>query len=137
MIGRLEDLPRLAAGSDVLVIAAPHTTETAGAVDRSVLERLPLHGLVINVSRDHCSMSSAARVDRSTAAARSGARRIRGRAVARRAPVLAACRVLVSPHVSAVTTGFWDRETALIVDNIQRYLAGAPLTNVVDLEAGY
>src|SRR5947208_2554459 len=46
-------------------------------------------------------------------------------------------RVLVSPHVSAVTNRFWERETALIVDNIRRYLAGAPLTNVVDLEAGY
>src|SRR5437016_4969268 len=46
-------------------------------------------------------------------------------------------RVLVSPHVSAVTTAFWERETALIVENIRRYLAGAPLTNVVDLEAGY
>ena len=46
-------------------------------------------------------------------------------------------RVLVSPHVSAVSSRFWERETALIVDNIGRYLAGAPLTNVVDLEAGY
>ena len=41
------------------------------------------------------------------------------------------------PHVSAVINGFWERETALIVDNIRRYLAGALLTNVVDLEAGY
>jgi phosphoglycerate dehydrogenase-like enzyme len=39
--------------------------------------------------------------------------------------------------VSAVTNRFWERETALMVDNIRRYLAGAPLTNVVDLEAGY
>ena len=46
-------------------------------------------------------------------------------------------RILVSPHVSAVTNRFWERETALIVDNIKRYLAGAPLVNVVDLEAGY
>jgi phosphoglycerate dehydrogenase-like enzyme len=45
--------------------------------------------------------------------------------------------VLVSPHVSAVSGLFWERETALIVDNIRRYLAGAPLTNLVDLEAGY
>jgi phosphoglycerate dehydrogenase-like enzyme len=43
----------------------------------------------------------------------------------------------MSPHVSAVTRRFWDRETALIVDNIKRYLAGTPLTNLVDLEAGY
>jgi hypothetical protein len=36
-----------------------------------------------------------------------------------------------------VSSRFWERETGLIVDNIRRYLAGAPLTNVVDLEAGY
>jgi phosphoglycerate dehydrogenase-like enzyme len=46
-------------------------------------------------------------------------------------------RVLVSPHVSAVSTRFWERELGLIVENIGRYLAGAPLRNVVDLEAGY
>ncbi|HYK81973.1 MAG TPA: NAD(P)-dependent oxidoreductase [Gemmatimonadales bacterium] len=45
-------------------------------------------------------------------------------------------RVLVSPHVAAVTGRFWERETALIVANIRRYLAGAPLVNVVDPEAG-
>jgi len=46
-------------------------------------------------------------------------------------------RVLVSPHVSAVSGRFWERETALIVGNLRSYLAGAPLTNLVDLEAGY
>jgi len=46
-------------------------------------------------------------------------------------------RVLVSPHVSAVTTRFWERELALILENLRRYLAGAPLLNTVDLEAGY
>jgi phosphoglycerate dehydrogenase-like enzyme len=45
--------------------------------------------------------------------------------------------VLVSPHVSAVSGRFWERETALIVSNISSYLAGAPLTNLVDREAGY
>jgi len=29
------------------------------------------------------------------------------------------------------------RETGLILENIRRYLAGAPLLNVVDQEAGY
>jgi phosphoglycerate dehydrogenase-like enzyme len=46
-------------------------------------------------------------------------------------------RVLVSPHTAAVTHRFWERETRLIVENIQRYLAGAELANVVDWEAGY
>jgi phosphoglycerate dehydrogenase-like enzyme len=45
--------------------------------------------------------------------------------------------VLVSPHVGAVTSRFWERETGLILENVRRYLAGSPLLNVVDQEAGY
>lgn len=137
-VGTLSDLSRLAGGSDVLVIAAPHTAETAGAVDRSVLERLPLHALVVNVSRGSL-------LDETALLELLELRRLRGAALDVFAveplpadhPFWRHPRVLVSPHVSAVTTGFWERETALIVDNIRRYLAGAPLTNVVDLEAGY
>ena len=50
-VGGLGDLPGLAAESDCLVIAAPHTAETSGAVSRAVLERLPHDAIVVNVSR--------------------------------------------------------------------------------------
>jgi phosphoglycerate dehydrogenase-like enzyme len=137
-VGGLGELPRLAAESDCLVIAAPHTPATAGAVNRRVLELLPQHAVVVNVSRGSL-LDETALLDLIEAG------RLRGAAL----DVFAVeplppdhafwghPRVLVSPHVSAVTNRFWERETALIVDNIQRYLAGAPLTNVVDLEAGY
>jgi hypothetical protein len=39
--------------------------------------------------------------------------------------------------VSAVSDRFWERETALLVDNIRRYRRGARLKNLVDLDAGY
>ena len=121
-----------------MVIAAPHTSETAGAVDRAVLERLPRGALVINVSRGSL-------LDETALAALLDSRHLAGAAldVFATEPLPAGHafwthpRVLMSPHVSAVTSRFWDRETALIVDNIQRYLAGTPLTNLVDLEAGY
>ena len=137
-VGHLSDLPRLASTSDVLVIAAPHTTETAGAVDRAVLERLPQDAIVVNVSRGSL-------LDEHALLELLDQGRIRGAALdvfgteplPSDHPFWRHPRVLVSPHVSAVTTGFWERETALIVDNIKRYLEGAPLTNVVDLEAGY
>ena len=137
-VGKLTDLPKLAAGSDVLVIAAPHTNETAGAVDRTVLERLPLHAIVVNVSRGSL-------LDETALLELLEQRRLLGAALdvfgteplPADHPFWRHPRVLVSPHVSAVTTGFWERETALIVENIKRYLEGAPLTNVVDLEAGY
>jgi phosphoglycerate dehydrogenase-like enzyme len=48
--------------------------------------------------------------------------------------------VLITPHVSGVTRGFWRRETDLILRNLRRYLDGAPAEaweNVVDKRAGY
>ena len=137
-VGPLSDLPKLASDSDVLVIAAPHTNETAGAVDRTILERLPQNAVVVNVSRGSLLDEAALLVLLEQG-------RLRGAALDVFAteplpanhPFWRHPRVLVSPHVSGVTTGFWERETALIVDNIKRYLEGAPLTNVVDLEAGY
>jgi phosphoglycerate dehydrogenase-like enzyme len=137
-VGSLNDLSRLAAESDCLVIAAPHTAETAGVVGRQILERLPRGALVINVSRGSL-------LDEKALVARLDSGHVGGAALDVFAteplplghPFWKHPRVLMSPHVSAVTSRFWERETALIVDNIRSYLAGAPLTNLVDLEAGY
>jgi phosphoglycerate dehydrogenase-like enzyme len=137
-VGGLADLPRLAAESDCLVIAAPHTAETRGAVSRGVLERLPHDAIVVNVSRGTL-------LDETALLAVLDASRVRGAALDVFAaeplppghPFWRHPRVLVSPHVAAVTARFWERETGLIVENIRRYLAGSPLTNTVDLEAGY
>ena len=137
-VGGPGDLGRLAAESDCLVIAAPHTRETVGVVTREVLERLPTGAIVVNVSRGTL-LDEAGLLDLLDAA------RIRGAALdvfsaeplPAGHPLWRHPRVLVSPHVAAVTTRFWERETGLIVENIRRYLAGAPLANVVDLEAGY
>jgi len=137
-VGALGDLPRLAAESDCFVIAAPHTAETRGAVSRAVLARLPHDAIVVNVSRGTL-------VDETALLDALDAPRLRGAAldVFATEPLPAGHpfwhhpRVLVSPHVAAVTTRFWERETGLIVENIRRYLAGSPLANTVDLEAGY
>ena len=137
-VGGLDALGRLASESDCLVIAAPHTADTTEAVGREVLERLPVGAVVINVSRGPL-------LDEDTLLERLVAGRLRGAAldVFRTEPLPPGHpfwghpRVLVSPHVSAVSTRFWERELGLIVENIGRYLAGAPLRNVVDLEAGY
>jgi phosphoglycerate dehydrogenase-like enzyme len=46
-------------------------------------------------------------------------------------------RTLITPHTAGYTRGFWDREAALILDNLDRYLGGEPLRNMVDKRAGY
>lgn len=137
-VGGPAELSRLAATSDVLVIAAPETRASTGAVSRGVLAELPDDAVVVNVARGSL-LDEAALLDELNQG------RLRGAALdvftaeplPRDHPFWAHPRVIVSPHVSAVTTRFWERETGLIVENIRRYLGGMRLLNVVDQEAGY
>jgi len=137
-VGGMGDLPRLAAESDCLVIAAPHTPDTVGAVNADILARLPAGALVINISRGSLLVEAdlVQALDR-------GALRGAALDVFEREPLPADHpfwdhpRVLVSPHAAARTPRFWEREGALILENIRRYLARQPLLNVVDQEAGY
>jgi len=43
----------------------------------------------------------------------------------------------VTPHSSWASARFGERSAELFLDNLARYLAGSPLRNVVDLQAGY
>jgi len=45
--------------------------------------------------------------------------------------------VIVTPHSSWASARFGERSAELFLDNLARYLAGSPLRNVVDLQAGY
>jgi len=43
----------------------------------------------------------------------------------------------VSPHVSGFLASYDDRCTDLFAANLERFLAGAPLLNLVDRARGY
>jgi phosphoglycerate dehydrogenase-like enzyme len=137
-VGGGNDLGRLAAESDVLVIAAPRTPHTDGAVGRAVLTRLPAGAIVINVSRGALLDEQALleRLDDGTLRA-AALDVFATEPLPPEHPLWTHPRVLVSPHVSPVSDRFWERETALILENIRRYLAGATLVNLVDPDAGY
>ena len=46
-------------------------------------------------------------------------------------------RVIITPHVAARSAITAERITTLIVENVQRYINGDPLLNVVDVKRGY
>jgi phosphoglycerate dehydrogenase-like enzyme len=52
-------------------------------------------------------------------------------------PLWKAPNVLISPHVAAVSPHFWERQLAFFARNLRHFLAGEPLEEVVDCEAGY
>lgn len=137
-VGGRDDLVELARQSEVLVLAAPRTRETDGMVDATVLDALPHRAFVINLARG-------ALMDEDALAQRLDDGKIAGcvldvfgeEPLPAGHPFWGHPRVFITPHVSGVSDQFWERERALIVDNIERYLSGRRLKNVVDLEVGY
>jgi phosphoglycerate dehydrogenase-like enzyme len=127
------------AAADVVVLAAPLTTETSGALNAARIGRLRPGAIVVNVARG-------ALLDEDALGAAVAGGRLRGAVLdvfrdeplAADSPLWQLRSVLVTPHVSPVSPGrFWPRQLELFLDNWRRYVEGAPLRNLVDKQAGY
>jgi phosphoglycerate dehydrogenase-like enzyme len=131
-------LERLFAAADWIVVTAPSTPATRGMVTAGLIEAMRRDAVLINVSRgdliDEMALVRALRDGQIRGAALDVTQR---EPLPPDSPLWTLPNVLITPHVSAVSPGFWDRETALILENIRRYLDGRPLRNVVDKTAGY
>jgi phosphoglycerate dehydrogenase-like enzyme len=136
-----EALDALLRRSDVVVVTAPETPDTRGMIGGRELGLMKPGALVINVSRGRL-------IDEAALVAALGEGRLRGAGLDVFAeeplpsdhPLWRLPNVLITPHVSGVTRGFWRRETDLILRNLRRYLDAAPAEaweNVVDKRAGY
>ena len=133
-----DGLERMLGESDYVLLSAPETRETRGAISANAIERMKRDAVLINVARGALMNEEAL-----LRALRDGA--LRGAALdvfateplPPSSPLWRLPNVLVTPHVSAFTARFWEREAALLLDNLRRYLKGQPLRNVVDLAAGY
>ena len=133
-----DGLGRLLAESHYVVLTVPETDETTGLMDAAALDRMREDAVLVNVSRGGL-------VDDQALVAALEAGRLRGAALDAFSteplppdhPFWTAPRLLITPHTSAYTDRFWDRESELLLENLRRYQAGAPLRNVVDKAAGY
>ena len=130
-----EELPR----HDVVVLAAPLTSNTEGLLDGKRLDLLPRSAIVVNVARG-------ALLDDEALVVRLRDGRLRGAVldVFKEEPLATFSRlwqlrqVLLTPHVSPVSPGrFWPRQLDLFLDNWRRYVSGMRLKNVVNKQAGY
>ena len=132
------ELPALLARSDVVVMCAPATPETAIMIGAAQLAAMKPTAYFINVGRG-------ATVDEAALVRSLAARRIAGAAIdvfAQEPPpaghaLFGLDNVIVSPHVSGFLPSYDDRCADLFADNLRRYLAGTPLLNLVDREKGY
>jgi phosphoglycerate dehydrogenase-like enzyme len=137
-VGGPDDVVEMVHQSDVLVIAAPHTSETYQIVDEAVLAALPEGAYVINVARGALLDEDALLMHLNSGHLAGAVLDVFAKEpLAEDHPFWSHPRVFVTPHVSGVSHRFWEREMELIVDNIGRYLRGSRLRNLVNLTAGY
>jgi phosphoglycerate dehydrogenase-like enzyme len=133
-----EKLRDLLERSDVVVMAAPFTAATERMIGTAELAVMKPSAYFINVGRG-------ATVDEPALAAALRERRVAGAAIDVFAqepppaghPLYGLDNVIVSPHVSGFLPSYDDRCTDLFAENLRRFLAGAPLLNLVDRAHGY
>jgi phosphoglycerate dehydrogenase-like enzyme len=131
-------LDRLLARSDAVVLCAPLTPETQGMIGAAQLARMKPTAYFINVGRG-------ASVDEAALARALAERRIAGAAVDVFAqeppppghPLYGLDSAILSPHVSGFLPSYDEKCSVLFAENLRRFVAGAPLLNLVDRTRGY
>jgi phosphoglycerate dehydrogenase-like enzyme len=124
--------------SDYVVLAAPLTPRTRALINRDRLRQMKPDAYLINVSRG-------ALIDQMSLLDALGQHRIAGAALdvfekeplPPDSPLWTTANVVITPHTAALTDKLWERHYALFSENLRRFLAGAPLLNVVDKARGY
>ena len=129
----MDRLADLLAWSDFLVIAAPHTPETAGLFDAPTLAGMKPSAYLINIGRGAIVV-----LDDLAAALQAG--RLAGAALdvfeaeplPADHPLWGRPDVILTPHTAGYSTAIAPRHLAVLVENVRRFARGEPLANVVD-----
>jgi phosphoglycerate dehydrogenase-like enzyme len=134
----LDQLDELLRQSDIVVIAAPLTDETAGMIGAAQLQEMPEHAWLINIARGRLIDELALR--RALDAGWIGGAVLdvfNEEPLPSDSPLYDTPNLILTPHTSWSSDRVVDRSIDLFVANLRRFAAGEPLENVVDLEAGY
>ncbi len=129
---------RILAESDFLVLALPLTDRTRGLLDRRRLGLMKRSAHLINIARgallDEEAMLEALREGRLAGA---GLDVFVNEPVPPDSPIWTTPGVVLTPHISGNYPEYMVDSTRVFVANLQRYLRGEALDNVVDHDLGY
>jgi phosphoglycerate dehydrogenase-like enzyme len=132
------ELGRMLSESDAVVVASALTPETEGAFDATAFRQMKRGAWILNVARGKIvrerDLIEALRDGRVGAAALDV---FETEPLPRESELYTFENVILTPHVSGNSRGFWPRAMALFRENLKRDAMRRPLLNQVDLERGY
>jgi phosphoglycerate dehydrogenase-like enzyme len=133
LLGAPDRLPDLLAASDFVVVCAPHTPETAKMFRLPQFRQMKRTGYLINIGRgaivDLADLISA--LDEG-ALAGAGLDVFEVEPLPADHPLWKMPNVIITPHVAGYSPRIAGRHLEVLLDNLDRFVRGEPLRNVVD-----
>ncbi|MBV9522063.1 MAG: D-2-hydroxyacid dehydrogenase [Alphaproteobacteria bacterium] len=132
-------LPRLLPKADFLLVTTPLTPETRGLIGKAELDLLPRHAGVVNLGRGLV-------IDNEALAAKLEKGELSGAVLdvypeeplPRSSPLWRTPNLIMSPHCAVDdAASYAARALDIFLGNLERYLAGRKLANIVDTRLGY
>jgi phosphoglycerate dehydrogenase-like enzyme len=133
-----ERLPELLAESDYVVVAAPHTPETAGMFRRPQFQQMKRTAYFINIGRGAVvSLADLTAALHAGEIAGAGLDVFEIEPLPVEHPLWEMENVILTPHVAGYSPRIAERHLALLLDNIGRFRRGEALRNVVNKALWY
>ncbi len=126
----------LLARSDAVIVSAPATAETHHLIDAAALAAMPRHAVLVNVARGSLvDQAELIRVMQEEPLAAAVLDVFDPEPLEASSPLWEIPNVYISAHSSVAIDRYMDDVFELFFDNLQRFLAGEPLRNVVDMKS--
>jgi phosphoglycerate dehydrogenase-like enzyme len=124
--------------ADYVVVATPETAETRKLMGEAQIARMKRGARLINVGRGSLIEETALiRALESGALGGAALDVASTEPLPAESPLWKAPNLLITPHTSAISDKLWERETALLMDLLERWFDGREMTNRVDFARGY
>lgn len=133
-----EDLAQLQRQSDFVVVTLPLTKETRHMIGEEQLRMMKPNAYIINVSRGAVIDTEALiKALKEGWIAGAGLDVFEQEPLPEDSELWKLDNVVMTPHVSGGTPRYDELAVGVFCDNLQRYIGGKPLRNVVNKNAGY
>ncbi|MBC8354498.1 MAG: D-2-hydroxyacid dehydrogenase [Planctomycetes bacterium] len=123
---------------DIVILCVPLNPQTHHMMDTEAFAKMKQGSILINVARgpvvDELALVNALESGRLSGA---GLDVTELEPLSKASPLWEMPNVIITPHVGAQSASRVDNSTALFCENLECYLRGEPLINVVDKELGF
>ena len=134
----LDELPEMLPACDAVVLALPLAAQTKHLFGKAELALLPSHALLVNIGRggllDHDALIAALREGRLGGVALDVTD---PEPLPAESPLWHMENVIITPHISGMSSHYNDRAVELFAENLRRYLQHESLLNEVQRNLGY